>query len=124
MKRVNVVLSMQQLIDWLAPRCSDRSSMDEIAGLLSAGRAQWQQAHALFDRIRLKTLDADRRGDKLLQAQYSFEEVCAKTIYNFSRHPAPFDADSPYWIIPNAVALARELQVDDTEILRMIAPEA
>jgi len=124
MKRDNIIVAMQRLLEWFAPRSSDRRSMDELMGLLSAERARWQQAHGLFDRIRHKTLDADRRGDKLLQAQYSFEEVWAKTIYNLSRHPAPFDADSPYWIIPNAVALARKLQIDETEILRIIAPEA
>jgi hypothetical protein len=106
MKSDNIIVAMQRLLEWFAPRCSDRRSMDELMGLLSAERARWQRAH------------------KLLQAQYSFEEVCAKTIYNLSRHPAPFDADSPYWIIPNAAALARKLQIDETEILRIIAPEA
>lgn len=124
MKRVNVALAMQRLLELFAPRCSDRSSMDELIELLSAERARRREAHALFDRIRHKTLDADRRGDKILQAQYSFEEACAKTIYNLSGCPAPFDADSPYWILPNAVALARVLQIDETEILRIIAPEA
>jgi hypothetical protein len=93
--------------------------MDELRQLLPV-RDRWQRAHDLFQRIRRKNLDAHLRGDQLLESQYLFEEVCAKTIYNLSGHSAPFDADSPYWIVPNAFALARTLQIDDREVLRII----
>jgi hypothetical protein len=122
MKSNGIIVAMRRLLEWLAPRCSDHSSIDELLGLLSAERTRWQHAHSLFDRIRHKTLDAAGRGDKVLEAQYGFEEVCAKTIYNLSGYPAPFDADSPYWIIPNAVTMARELHISDSEILKAIAP--
>ena len=59
---------------------------------------------------------------KSLEAQYIFEEVCAKTLYNLANAAAPFDADSPYWIVPNAIALARLLNIDDAEVLRVVTP--
>lgn len=69
------------------------------------------------NRIGKKALAAERQGDRLLQRQYLFEEICAKTLYNLSGQPAPFDADSPYWIIPNAMAFARKLGIEDREVL-------
>ena len=54
------------------------------------------EAHALFRSIRTKTLEAERTKDAVLTAQYLFEEICAKTLYNMSISSAPFDPDSPY----------------------------
>jgi hypothetical protein len=124
MERVNVALAMQRLLQWLTPRCPDHSTMDELTALCLAEPTRRKQAHDLFNRIRRKTSDAAHRGNQVLAAQYRFEEACAKTLYNLSGFPAPFDADSPYWIIPNAITLARVLQLDETEILRIIAPES
>jgi hypothetical protein len=47
---------------------------------------KWRYAHALFSRIRAKTLRADEANDQVLQQQYSFEEICAKTLFNMSGH--------------------------------------
>ena len=47
--------------------------------------ADGSNAHALFDRIRQKTLVAERAGESDLAAQYLFEEICAKTLYNLER---------------------------------------
>ena len=80
---------------------------------MAADRSQWRKGHDLFDRIRAKTLRADKTNDLMLQYQYSFEEICAKTLYNLSGFPAPFDDDSPFWVIPLAVGFARSLGVDD-----------
>jgi len=50
-----------------------------------------------------------------------FEEICAKTLYNLSGAPAPFDPDSPYWIVPNAFALARRVGIEPAEILAVVS---
>lgn len=44
----------------------------------------------------------------------------AKTLYNLSGEPAPFDRDVPFKVVPNAFVLARRLKVSDTEIVRII----
>lgn len=49
------------------------------------------------------------QGDELKLAQCAFEEICAKTLYNLSGEPAPFDADSPFWVIPLAINLGANL---------------
>ena len=86
-----------------------------------AARPQLSSAGELFQRIRRKSLDADRHGNTKLAVQFGFEEACAKTLYNLSGQPAPFDADSPYWIIPNALAAARSFDIDESEIIKAVA---
>ena len=87
---------------------------------MSADRAFWRKAHDLFDRVRDKHLKAARRNNALLMAQYQFEEACAKTLYNFSGELAPFDSDSPYWIVPTALNLAHEMKIGELDIVEIV----
>jgi hypothetical protein len=110
---------MKHLILIFAEKSTDRSTLDELYQM-AGDRKSWHLAHGLFKRIRQKTLDAERRGDAKLGAQYSFEEACAKTLYNLSLSPAPFDPDSPYWIIPNALVTARHFGIDANRIISAV----
>ena len=112
--------AMKRLIEIFAARSSDRSTLDELHRMVG-DRVTWNRAHDLFQRIRRKSSDASRRGDARLEAQFGFEEACAKTLYNLSGESAPFDPDSPYWIIPNALAAARHFQIDESEIVKAVA---
>jgi len=120
MRQSYMLDQMNQLIELFAARSHDRSTLDELHQMI-ADRRSWPKAHDLFQRIRQKTLAAERRGDELAGGEYLFEEVCAKTLYNLSGEPAPFDADSPYWIVPNALSLARRMNIDESEITRIVA---
>jgi hypothetical protein len=108
--------AIREMVRFFLPQCSDQSTMREL-DILASDDQQWRYAHSLFRRIRAKTLRADEVKDRLLQYQYSFEEICAKTLFNMSDHydpdckefPAPFDEDSPFWVIPIAVGFARAL---------------
>jgi len=110
--------AIQEMVQFFLPRCADQSTLRELDDMASDDR-KWRHAHALFSRIRDKTLRADTVKDRLLQHQYSFEEICAKTLYNMSGHvpggewPYTFDDDSPFWVIPIAVGFARVLGVED-----------
>ena len=115
-----IVTDVEKLIELFAERCKDRETLDELRAM-AADHSRWSKAHGLFDRIRRKTLVAERAGDQTLTAQYLFEEICAKTLYNLSGSSAPFDADSPYWIVPNAFALARRIGVEASEVLAVVA---
>jgi len=117
----NVVAAMRDLVDFFEPYCTEKSTLDQLRQMFP-DRSRWQKAHALFDHIRHKTLNAIKQENQLLVAQYAFEEVCAKTLYNVGGHPAPFDPDSPYRVAPKAFELARCLNLDDLEIVRIIAP--
>lgn len=119
----NIVAAMIDLVDLFAGHCAERSTLDELQQMLPHHPA-WQKAHGLFDRIREKNLNAAKEENQLLVAQYNFEEVCAKTLYNIGYHPASFDAHSPYLVVPRAFELARCLRIDDLEIVQIISPRA
>src|SRR5688572_25628991 len=96
-----MLTSMRSLLECFASHCTERRTLDELHRLLGDDDL-WPEAHALFQRIRAKSLQALAQGDSRLVAQYAFEEACAKTIYNLSKKSAPFDPDSPYWVVPTA----------------------
>jgi hypothetical protein len=93
-------------------RCKDKETLRQLITLVN-DKSRRRQAKALFDEIRRKTLAAERRNDQLALAQFAFEEICAKTLYNITREPAPFDPDSPFWVLPLALELGRMLGVTD-----------
>jgi hypothetical protein len=108
----SVASSIIEMVTFFIPHCRDVSTLNELM-TMAKDRSQWRKGHDLFDRIRTRTLRADKANDRLLQYQFSFEEICAKTLYNLSGYPARFDDDSPFWVIPIAVAFAHSLGVDD-----------
>lgn len=62
---------------------------------------RWKEAHDLFSAIRIKiTLPFERQKKKDAEAYFAFvAENAAKTAYNCSGEPAPFDADSFRWLL-------------------------
>ncbi len=116
----NIILAIRGLCELFALHSKERTTLDEILRV-SLDKSCWQSAHKLFQRIRDKNLKALKANDVLLQAQYSFEESCAKSLYNLSGASAPFDVDSPYRIVPRAFAVARAMGVSDDEVVRIIA---
>src|ERR1700741_3604354 len=108
----NIIVAIQGLAAVFKPHCREYSTLDELAEV-AADRSRWRNGHDLFDRIRQKTLSAWRRNDHLLEVQYLFEESCAKTLYNLSGEPAPFDREVSFNIVPNALTLARLLKVSE-----------
>jgi hypothetical protein len=116
-----ILSHISALVELFAAHCRDRSTLDVLSAVTS-DRGRWSTAHTLFQGIRTKTLNAEKSGDSAAFAQYQFEEACAKTLYNLSGGAhAPFDSDSPYWIVPTAFALAERLGVSNSEVTRRIA---
>jgi len=111
-----------RLIDLFAPHCSDRATLESLR-MMVKDRRSWPEGHALFDSVRRKNLRAIAANDSTLEAQYCFEEVCAETLYNLSGPRDPFDPDTPYWIVPNAFALARRLAIDRERVVEIVAAE-
>ena len=109
---VSIIAAMLEMLATFEEVCKDRTTLERLIGMAS-DRGKWRGAHALFQEIRQKTLKAEKRGDALALAQYAFEEICAKTLYNLSASPAPFDADSAFWVVPLAVELGRQLDFAD-----------
>lgn len=112
---------LQGFVDFFLARCAEKSTMEELKELLS-NQDHWIKAHSLFDRIRSKALGAVNSKNSLLASQYCFEEICANTMFNLTDTDAPFDADSPFFLIPIAFSFARALGIADEEVLRIVAP--
>jgi negative regulator of replication initiation len=84
-------------------------------------RHQWTKAHSLFTSIRQKNLAAHDHNDMRREVQYSFEEVVAKSLFNMTGPSAPFDPDTPYWVIKNALSLAKALKIPSAQVLEIVA---
>ncbi len=81
---------------------------------------RWPKAHGLHRTIRERTLKAQKARNRKLSAQFRFEEAIAKTLFNLTRPDGPFDPDSPYWVVRNALCLARELGLPESEVTRTL----
>lgn len=108
-----------RLIELFEPHCDDHSTLAVIKEMLE-DRYRRPEAKALFEEIRSKTLKVEKTENRQALCQYLFEEVCAKTFYNFTHPNAPFDSDTPYWIIPNAIHFARQVGISDAECIDAI----
>ncbi|MBT9456997.1 MAG: hypothetical protein IV097_10290 [Burkholderiaceae bacterium] len=118
--RGSITTDIERLLELFSRHCADRDALDELLVVVRSP-SQWHTAHGLFQRIREKTLAAERSRNGTAMAQRLFEEVCAKTLYNLSGEPAPFDADSPYWVVPNAIALGRLVGVAESAVLASVS---
>jgi len=115
---------IKQLIELFAGHSQEPSTLMELHRKTLYGRESWPAARDLFHRVRKKSIAASSQGRHSLVAQYCFEEVCAKTLSNFSDDSGAFDLDSPYYIVPHALYLAHCLGVDIIEVVRIVAPGA
>ena len=106
------------MLDAFSQTCPDQESLAEVRNL-AADFKLWPRAHDLFSKVRGRNNAAGRNGDRLRAGQYSFEEHCLKALYNASGYPAPFDSDSPFWIFPAAIGLAKLLGVPTEKIVEV-----
>ena len=118
----NVLFAIRNLASLFITRSEEPTTLETLIAYTN-DRGRWEKAHGLFDQIRSKTNKASKHGNETLEAQYLFEEVCAKTIYNLGRYSAPFDPDSPYWVVPNALRAGELMGFSDSEILDQIMPK-
>ena len=114
------VRDLQRLVDLLGPHCDDRSVLDLLVSTALIDD-EGESARELFDQARAKTLKYPKEQHPARGAQHEFEEICAKTIYNLKRGPAPYDPDSPYWIVPNALTLSSALGLPSSKVVEIVA---
>ena len=108
----DIIAAILAPLTFFEGRCEDKETLRRLIALAN-DESRRKQAHALFTEIRKKALAAGKRDDQLALAQYAFEEICAKTIYNLTGESAPFDPDSPFWVLPRALELGRMLGITD-----------
>jgi hypothetical protein len=113
-----LVDQLDQLLVFFRPHCRDVETIDELRMLLHEPR-DWVKAHYLSTRIRAKAITAVKQGDLKGEMQFSFEETCAKTLHNLTDSKKYFESDTPYWIIPLALKLAKVLEIDEHQIVEI-----
>jgi hypothetical protein len=76
----------------------------------------------MFSDVRRRLLALDRLSDPVRVAQYGFEEVCLKCMFNETDNSAPFDSDTPHWITKTALRFARIAGIPEDKVIAIIAP--
>ncbi len=108
------------LLRLFEPHAIDRETHKWVAGV-AADKSRWPDAHRVFNDVRRRWLDTT---DMRRRWQYSFEEICLKTLFNETAPMAPFDSDSAYHVVPLAIVRARRVGVPVQKVLDIVAPEA
>jgi len=116
-----IIAEMKSLLDIFESIVPDKES-NRLVWRFCDEKAKWIKAHGLHSTLRDRNLKAIKEGNKAKECQYCFEEVIAKTLFNLTRSSAPFDPDSPYWVIKNALILAKEVGVPVEEVTNIVAP--
>jgi hypothetical protein len=90
----------REILTRLMVHVHPRKEYDELVAILD-DPSRWKEAHAQFSRIRTRiTLPAEDEKREDLDAYFAFvAEGAAKTAYNCSGEPAPFDDDSFQWLL-------------------------
>lgn len=122
MPKGSVLQQMGRLMEAFATESTDRSILEQLLAIIK-DRSRWPSAKGVFDQIRSKARQAAKANDQVLDAQYRFEEACAKTIYNFSGSGAPFDEESPYWVVPAALIAESQGAVPTGTVLRILVEQ-
>ena len=88
------------IMERLSPLVSARAEYRELMAILRDSH-RWKEAHALFNKIRVKlTLPSESRKKQDLDSYFVYvAENAAKVAYNCSGCPAPFDEDSLEWLL-------------------------
>ena len=108
------------LLDLFEDKVPDKES-NRLVWQFCNEKHKWIKAHGLHRTLRDRNLKAIKQGNKIKECQYRFEEVIAKTLFNLTKPNAPFDPDSPYWVIRNALSLARALDIPVEKVVEIVA---
>lgn len=114
-----IITEIKLLLDLFESKVPDKDS-NRLVWKFCDEKERWINAHGLHSTIRERSLKAIKQGNKIKEAQYRFEEVVAKTLFNLTKATAPFDAGSPYWIIKNALVLAKALDIPTEKVVEIV----
>ncbi len=115
-----MIEEIKLLLDLFESKVPDKES-NRLVWRFCDEKHKWIKAHGLHSTLRDRNLKAIKQGNKVKECQYCFEEVIAKTLFNLTRSNAPFDPDSPYWVIKNALALAKALNISSESVVEIVA---
>ncbi len=114
-----IIEEMKLMLDLFENKVPDKDS-NRLVWKFCDEKQRWIKGHGLHSTLRDRNVKASKQGDKIKEAQYCFEEVVAKTLFNLTSSSAPFDPDSPYWVIKNALSLAKALKIPPEKVVEII----
>ena len=88
------------ILERLLPHVTPRQEYQDLVSIVR-DPTRWKEAHAQFSKIRVNiTLPSERQKKTNLDHYFTYvAENAAKTAYNCSGEPAPFDEDSFDWLL-------------------------
>lgn len=110
------------LLRLFAERVPDAQSHARVLELATTPRS-WSAGHAVFGAVRSRLLDAIDAKDRVRGAQYSFEELCCKALYNATSPGDAFDPSSPFSVGGAAIRLARAVGLPVEAVADVLASE-
>ena len=114
-----IIEDLKRLLDIFEDEVPDPQS-NRLVWTFCNEKAKWFEANGLHSELRSLNLKAIKHGDLVKESQYCFEEAIAETLYNLTKPEDPFDPESPYWIIKNALSLAKELDLPTDKIINTL----
>ena len=114
-----MIEEIQLLLDLFESKVHDQES-NRLVWRFCEDKHKWIKGHGLHSTLRDRNIKAIKQNDKVKECQYCFEEAVAKTLFNLTRANAPFDPDSPYWVIKNALSLAKVLNIPSEKVVEII----
>jgi hypothetical protein len=103
------------LLRVFAGRVPDAESNSSVAEL-TREPARWSAGHAVFDEVRRRLLAAAGK-DRPREWQYQFEESCCQAMYYATNPTDPFDPASGFFVVPQALGLARVIGLTIEEVV-------
>ncbi len=117
---LQVGASIEALLQLFSDAVPDRKSNQQVLKLVKS--KDWTMAHNVRDQVRDRYLCASRSNDEIKCQQYTFEESCLETLYNDTDPDDSFDSISPYWVVPNAISLAKTLAIPIDDVITAMHP--
>ena len=116
------VAEIQELLLYLQDKVPDKES-NRYAQKFVNETDRWSSANNLLESVQKLRIAAMKVGDKEKECQYAFEEACAKTLYNITGPDNPYDPDSPYWVIKNALILTKVIGASVDKVVNIVASD-
>lgn len=113
------IQEIKQMLDFFEDKVPDKAS-NRLVYKFCNEKHRWQKAYGLHSTIRDRTVKAEKQNNSQKLSQYLFEEAIAKMLWNLTRSGAPFDPDAPYWVIKNALCLAKQLDLPTSDIVDIV----
>ena len=113
------IAALVRLFDGRVPDAESQACVAELA--VSPDR--WSAGHAVFDEIRRRYLADMSCGNRLRCAQHAFEESCCQALYNATEPRDPFDPSSAFFVVAQALGLARQVGVPLDSVAAVFASQ-